>query len=178
MNNPQLVACLKAIFHRNFGDSSMTRADRITREIRRHDRLLYCEKSPQGPLAIYRKLYRYEPMEVNGVIIHYPILSPHLVFAITDTWSITGRPVEWGILPIMARIKAMDLWTNDNIVNDLIDGYKKDEESKERDQRNSIESFLLDFRRQFAKSFDQYNTGTLDKRKDRRFKDDIKLKEN
>lgn len=154
------------------------RKDEITKQVRRHDRLLYCDKSPQGPLVIYRNLYRYEPMEVNGNIIYYQVPSPHYVFALTNNWSVNGSPVDWGILPIMARLRAMDLWRDDDIIKELTRGYEKGEESLARDRANSTESFLLDFRRQFARSFNEFNTGTLDKRKDRRFKDDLKLKEN
>lgn len=153
------------------------RKDQITKAIKKYDRELYCDWSPQGPLVIYRKGHRYEPMEVNGVIIHYQIPSPHYVFALTDTWVITGKSIEWGIEPILARLKAMDLWRDDDIIKEHTRNYHKGEESKARDQRNSIESFLYEFRSQFAKATNNVNTSLLDKRKDRRFKDDLKIKE-
>ncbi len=153
------------------------RKDKITKAIKRYDRELYCDWSPQGPLVIYRKGHRYEPMEVNGVIIHYQVPSPHYVFALTDTWVVTGNPIDWGIEPIMARLRAMDLWRDDDIVKEHTRNYHKGEESKARDQRNSIESFLYEFRSQFAKATNNVNTSLLDKRKDRRFKDDLKIKE-
>ncbi len=153
------------------------RKDLITEKIKGYDRELYCDRSPQGPLVIYRKGHRYEPMEVNGVTIHYQIPSPHYVFALTDTWVVTGTPVEWGIEPILARLKAMDLWRDHNIIEEHTENYYKGEESKARDQRNSIESFLYEFRSQFARATNGINTSSLDKKKDRRFKDDLKIKE-
>lgn len=162
----------------------MTRADKITREIKRYDPLLYCEEfnkcdgSAQAPLVIYRKLHRYEPMEVDGIIIHYQVPSPHYVFALTDTWSINGIPVEWGVLPILARLKAMDLWKKETELDRMKEHSDKVDASKEKDTRNSIESFLYEFRGQFAKATDGVNTSLMDKRRDRRFKDDLKIKEN
>lgn len=154
------------------------RKDQITRAIKRHDRLLYCDHSPQGPLVIYRNLYRHEPMEVNGTIIYYPVHSPHYVFALTDTWSVTGKPIDWGIEPIMARLRAMDLWRSDDIIKEHTRNYYKGKEEKQRDTRNSIESFLYEFRSQFARATNGINTSSLDKKKDRRYKDDLKIKEN
>lgn len=162
----------------------MTRAEKVTREIRKYDRLLYCEKfnrddgTGQVPLVIYRKLFRYETMEVDGNIIHYKVPSPHYVFALTDTWSVNGTPVEWGILPIMARLRAMDLWKEETEVDRMKEHSEKVDLAKEKDMRNNIESFMYEFRSQFAKATDGINTSSLEKRKDRRFKDDLKIKEN
>ena len=94
---------------------------------------------------------------------------PYYVFSLTDNWTLTGKPVEWGSEPILARLKAMDLWNNGIGLEQAIEHNTKLEESKERDRKNSIESFLLDFRRQFAKTFDGVNTANLkkiDKRKE------------
>ncbi len=156
----------------------MERKDRITSIIKRHDRLLYCDYLPQGGLAIFRQLYRYEPMEVDGNIIHYQVSSPHLVFALTHTWSVNGRSVDWGIEPIMQKLRMSDLWRSDDIISELTRDYDKGEQSRARHTRNQIESFVKDFRPQFAKATEGINTGTLDKKKDRRYKDDLKIKEN
>lgn len=162
----------------------MTRAERVTMEIRKHDPLLYCEKfnrddgTGQVPLVIYRKLYRFEPMEVDGVIIHFKVLSPHYVFALTDTWSVNGVPVERGLLPIMERLKQMDLWQSETEFDRMKAHSEKVDASKAKDMRNKTESFMYDFRSQFAKATADVNTSLFDKRKDRRFLDDKKIKEN
>jgi len=94
---------------------------------------------------------------------------PHYVFSLTDNWTLTGKPVEWGSEPILARLKAMDLWNSGVGLEEMFEHNDKVELSKERARKNNIESFLLDFRRQFAKTFDGVNTANLkkiDKRKE------------
>ena len=71
--------------------------------------------------------------------------------------------MEWGLEVIRNRLVAHDLWNNDNIANQVIRDAEKRSESKERALKNTIESFLLDFRRQFGKTFNDVNTSSLAK---------------
>lgn len=91
----------------------------------------------------------------------------HLVFALTHNWQVTGYPVPWGIEVIQARIRAIDVWNNDDSFNKMLVHNERIDQSNEKDNLNNIESFLYDFRRQFAKATNDINTGTLEK-KDRR----------
>ncbi len=154
----------------------MDRHKVLTKHLKAHDRELYCAKNNNHILCVYRNGYRSEVYDVDGHTIVYNRPSPHYIFALTDTWSTNGKSVDWGIEPILARIKAGDLWNNPKFVEDLIASYELDEKTREKDQRNNIESFLLDFRRQFAKTFSDVNTSTI-KKKDRRFADEKKIKQ-
>lgn len=64
---------------------------------------------------------------------------------------------------MLARLQALDLWANGITADDVIEQHEKWEKSKEKDLRNNIESFLGDFRRQFAKATDGINTSNLKK---------------
>lgn len=76
--------------------------------------------------------------------------------------------MNWGVEVIIARLKALDLWRNDKLAEELILGYEKDEQIKQKDFRNNVESFLKDFRRQFAKATDGINTACLSQTDKRR----------
>lgn len=71
--------------------------------------------------------------------------------------------MEWGVDVIINRIKAHDLWRDDTIVDTLNRENEKVKAGEKRDFKNSVESFLLDFRKQFARATDEINTGTLNK---------------
>ena len=88
---------------------------------------------------------------------------PHYVFSLTEDWSLQGRPVEWGILPIIERLKAIDLWNNGVTAEDVIQNYEEKAEKGKRHLRNNIEAFMSDFRRGFAKATDSVNTSLLPK---------------
>lgn len=146
----------------------MGRIDVITQAIKLHDRSLYCERSEEGKLCVYRKSQRVESYRLDDEsVLHYVRPTPYFVFALTDNWRMTGEPREWGIEPIMARLKALDLWNRD-VAGDIIDQELKERASLERERQNTIESFLIDFRRQFAKTFNDVNTSTLAKKESRR----------
>lgn len=153
----------------------MGRAERITREIQSHDRLLYCERNEAGRLCVYRKSTRYETYHLSDdATLVWARPTPYFVFALTHNWKIDGRPVDWGLCPIMARLKAIDLWNRD-LAEEIIQDEEKRIESMARDRRNTTEAFLLDFRRQFAKAFDGVNTANMAK-KDKRYLGDKMVK--
>lgn len=153
----------------------MGRIDEITRAIKLHDRELFCERSEEGKLCVYRKSSRVETYRLDDEsVLHVVRPTPYFVFALTDNWRLAGEPKDWGIEPIMARLKALDLWNRD-VAGDIIEQELKERASLERERQNTIESFLLDYRRQFAKAFDGVNTSTLAKKDSRRLYDKMVL---
>lgn len=115
--------------------------------------------------------YTFDVFDYNGTKILASRPQPQPVMDLTDNWNIGGTPVEWGIEPILARLKAIDIASNPTLFEDMMKGYEKLAESKERDFTNNVESFLLDFRRQFAKTFNDINTSTMEKIDKRRLYD-------
>lgn len=147
----------------------------ITRAIQGYDPKLYAVKGYEDRIDILRKGYRYETYDVDGVLLTVPVEEPHRVISLTDTWGALGKPVEWGIEPILAKIQACDLWKRD-VGGEVIANREKQKEDQDRKRKNDIEGFLIDNRRMFAKAFDGINTSSLDKKVDRRYLDDKKLK--
>ena len=142
---------------------------RITRELQKHDRELYCSRNADGTMCVYRKSKRYESFDLgDNEYLLYSRHSPHFIFALTDNWKTTGRPADWGLEVISARIKAMDLWHR-NIVDEWIKDDEKERETSEKDARNNMESFLYDFRSEFKKTFSDTRVANMDKTKIRSF---------
>lgn len=135
-----------------------SRVRTLTRHLKAHDSQLYAACHKEGRIDIYRKS-------------SYGESPPHLIFPLTDNWAVSGRPVEWGIEVILARINAMDLWRSDSVAEDLIKSYEKRSEAQERDRKNNMESFLYDFAPQFAKATNDINTSCLEKIDGRREKE-------
>lgn len=155
-----------------------TRLVRITSEVKKYDRELYCDELPSGIPAIFRRTVRQEIYDLNDSGSEKLVVfkdSPHLVFALTDDWSVRTSIADWGIEPIMARLKAMDLWGNKSFMDDLIKGYEKTEEGKVRDRRNNTESFLYEFRDHVKKDWKDINTASMKKR-DKRYQTDKRIK--
>lgn len=126
-------------------------AKRLDKVLKGHDSKLFVQETKPGRYDVYRK------SQAGGHM-------PHFIFALTEDWSPTGVPVCYGYDVVLNRIKAFDLWRDDTFVERWIKEHEKHEESKDRARRNSIEAFLYDFRRQFARATDSVNTGTMDKK--------------
>jgi hypothetical protein len=104
----------------------------------------------------------------NGVIHvyrrHPDSLGPtQFVFAITDNWKATGRPVEWGLVPLITKLKACDLTRNPLLFENLIADYEKDEANKEKERMNSFEAMAYELAPAFKKDFAYINTSSMDK---------------
>ncbi len=128
----------------------MGRVKEISRHLNAYDRELYaqCNKPPR--IDVYRQN-------------RDKLSPPHLVFSLTDTWTVRGIPVEWGIEVILSRLKAMDLWANGIGVDALNAENDRVDESNSRTLKNNIEGFVSEFRSQFSKATDGINTASLKK---------------
>lgn len=154
----------------------MGREARITSAIKNYDSKLFCKRNTEGKLCVFRDGHTWENHAMDGGhLLRVLRPTPYLILALTDNWSIRGNAVDWGIEPVLARLKKIDGWHND-VVGELEKAYDKDVEATERDMRNKNESFLHDFRGQFAKAFADVNTSTMDK-KDLRKKNEKRIKQ-
>lgn len=128
----------------------MDKAKTLTGYLKRYDSELFavCNKPPR--IDVYRQN-------------RDKLSPPHFIFSLTDTWTASGKPVDWGVEPVIARLRALDLWNSGIGVEHFIEQSEKEKEEELRNFRNNTESFLLDFRRQFAKATDGINTSTLEK---------------
>lgn len=123
---------------------------RLNQTVRQYDSNLFVQETHAGRTDLYRKTsHNTEP--------------PHFIFSLTDSWTAQGRPIEYGTEVVMQRIKANDLWRDDKFVENYIASCEKRQESKDRDLKNNIESFLYDFRSQFHKATSDINTSGLKK---------------
>ena len=129
------------------------RAKEVDRLVKGYDKCLFAKRESTGAIHIYRKL-----SHTRSAATPY-----HMVFALTDNWNATGKPREWGLEVIAARLRAVDLWKDHTIVDRIEKDLKDTDESNERTLKNNIESFLKDFRRQFARATNDVNTSSLSK---------------
>jgi hypothetical protein len=127
------------------------RVKEVTRLVKSYDPHLFAKRLGDGTIAIYRR-------NLNNSATPY-----HFIFALTDNWTMNGKPREWGLEVIRTRLVAMDLWKNETVVDRIEKEREQDEQACERTFKNDVESFLKEFRRQFARSTDGINTSALSK---------------
>ena len=141
------------------------RAEVITRAVRGYDSKLYAKMDDDKVIRIYRKCKEFRQEWLSeGVPFLNVVRNDHLVMSLTDTWGRNGKSVEWGVLPIMARLEAMDLWKNENFATEFFKNEEADEKRRERKMKNSTEDFLYEFRDAFKNATNDINTSSLSKR--------------
>lgn len=98
---------------------------------------------------------------------------PRYVCSLTHNWNANGTPVDWGIEPIKARIKAIDLCADGGhkLWAEMQKSYEDLEASKERDRKNTIEANLYELHSQFKGALKDINTSSMAKLDKRRMKD-------
>lgn len=147
----------------------MGRTERITRAIQAHDSKLYCAMQ-NGIRCVFRDARRDEVFEIDGVTVINVKPAPHLIFPLTDNFRMTGRPVDWGLEPIMQKLRESDSWSRD-VVGDVLKQEEKSYESKERARDNLIEDFARDARPVIAKATSDVLVHNMPKIDRRRIKD-------
>lgn len=123
-------------------------ARNLEKRLKGHDSLLFVQEAREGRYDVYRKSETGSHM-------------PHFIFSLTEDWTVNSRPTPYGIDTVLNRIKAHDLWRDDTFIERYIKQCEDMSEAKERSRKNSIESFLYDFRKQFARATESVNTGSL-----------------
>lgn len=119
----------------------------LTKSLKEHDRYLFAVMADDGLVHVLRQSHK----------------GLDFVMALTSDWTVRGERRAWGIEPIVNKLRAMDVWTRGDFLNEVFQHNERMEESSDRARRNDMESFLYDYRRQFAKAFDGVNTSTLEK---------------
>lgn len=125
----------------------------LTETLQAHDKRLYAERMPDGSIHVFRE-NSYVPLGFKP--------SPHFVVALTEDWTLDGRPVEWGALPLIDKIKSIDTWNKGFTADDLIERYKRAYDSQDKQRKNMTEDFFRDARGAFKKDFSEINTSNMD----------------
>lgn len=148
----------------------MTREERYTDELKKYDRNLYCRLEPDGYFKIYQKSKRVVHYDVDGVTIGFAIPDDKFICPLSDNWSMRGRPVEWGLLPLMQKIRSMDAMNKDAEMYKWKEQEDRIQAQKEKQLKNNAEAFASDFRASFAKEHAYTLTHNLEKTDKRRLK--------
>lgn len=144
---------------------------RLTRRLKEYDRDLYAYKSISGTIMIMRQANRLEASDYWQEDVDPALLHPQFIFALTDTGTLQGKPVTWGIEPILARLKGMDIWRNDSWLTERKTRIEAEKKDKERQQKEEFRALAADIRKDFAKATNDINTSTVAKIDNRRLKD-------
>lgn len=145
--------------------------ERINRHLKLYDKSLYSYRNFHGKVLIMRKADRLEASDYGQDDIDLAELRPQYLFALTTDWNVHSPAVEWGIEPLMQKLKSMDVWRDDQWVKNRRRDNERVNADQKRIRRNELKATAADMRRDFAKATNDINTSTLEKVENRRFSD-------
>lgn len=137
----------------------MDRAGCLTRHLKAYDRMLFAKKY-DGVIHVFRKTVRYEACAWNGGTLLYTKDDRAHVLSLTKDWTVNGQSVDWGVEPVMARLKEIDGW-NKQLFDEMLENHRKVDEGKDKAFKSQNEDFLKDFRREFAKAYNGFNVAQM-----------------
>jgi hypothetical protein len=145
----------------------MTRVETLTRYVKNLDRDLFCKQ--EGPcVLVCRKATVWEEFHMEGSRVLYSRTVPQVIFALTDTFTQKGNPIDLGIEPLLHRIKQIDGYGDFSTTKNIIPDLEKDAEYKKKDLSSKFEEMAYETRPMFKKAFADVNTSNMDMKKDKR----------
>lgn len=149
----------------------MYRLERITKEVKKYDRHLYCALDHRKRPTIYRKSFRCVSFMYNDCVITHQIPDDYNVMTLTHDWSQGGQVVDWGLEPIMQRLRAIDCWQSDSEINQFEKLNEEYEAKKNRHLTSKTEDIAREMAPVFKKTFSDVNTASMAKLDNRRNRD-------
>jgi hypothetical protein len=148
-----------------------------TKALRRYDRDLFVERTKDGALCVFRKVKRFVPVCVDeGFKLLNLIEDRQLVFALTENWTMRGKPVDWGIDDVLGRVQSLDHWANVDLVERLDAENERIDQIRAKDMRNEMEAFWSDNRERVKKATGDILTHSLSKDNKRQILRDRSIK--
>lgn len=148
-----------------------------TKALKRYDRDLFVERTKDGALCVFRKVKRFVPECVSeGFSFLNLIEDKQLVFALTDTWTVSGKPVDWGIDDVLGRVQKLDCWANKNFVEEMDAENEKIDAIRQKDLKNEMEAFWSDERERVKRATSDILTHSLSKDNKRQILQDRSFK--
>jgi hypothetical protein len=147
------------------------KVESMTRALKSHDRDLFARRHSSGGIRVYRKTTRWDVYDFGTGVLRYSRPSLDFVLALTDTWTKQGTPVDWGIEPVLSRIKEIDHWRDDTLGDQIRQARERAAQIQEQSENNERLARAYDVRRDFAKAMDGFNTSTCNKVDPRRKQD-------
>ena len=140
----------------------MRREYRLTEVVKKYDPKLFVKRGDDQKLHLIRDRIRWNTFYYNDVCYRYSQSDPFQIMSLTDDWSANGQAVDWGIEPLMARIREIDSQRSSEIIDRINLAHELREESKARDFDRMTEDFTKELKTAADIDFKDFNASQYD----------------
>lgn len=130
------------------------------RVLKRYDGDLFIDRNPDGILCVFRKVKRFVPViETEEFRLMNLSEGKEYVFALTDTWGLSGNERDFGVDDVLDHLQKIDSLANARFMEAFDEANAEAERREKRALRNEMEAFFSHERNRFVKVIDE-NVGT------------------
>ena len=137
------------------------REQRLNQIVKQYDPYLFIMRGSDEKLYLHRNVVRWDSYDVDGSVLHCSRLDPVMIMALTDTWTPQGKSVDWGIEPLLMRLKEIDSHRSHEIIDRINMAQELREESAQRKLANNTDSFAREIRTAVKQDFKDYNVSSI-----------------
>lgn len=129
-----------------------SRTRRLNEVMKAYDSKLMVKRNSKGVINVYRERAIADSFQHERITYVYVKPVYDLIVSLTDNWSDDGRPVDWGVEPLLAKFRQMDSWRDDTGYAKFCESRERYERDQERMRKNEIRARAADLRKDFAKA--------------------------
>ena len=149
----------------------------LNKALKAHNRDLYARRCKDGVYRVFQKVKQWREHWISdGQCIRELYDSEWVVCPLTHNWAASGRPVEWGIEPVLEHIK----YGRPDMDETRDKEFSKQEELRERANNNDLKNMALvaaeDMYESSKKAFADIRYSNMDLTNDVRKKWDVRRK--
>ncbi len=144
----------------------MRREHRLTQVVKEYDPKLFVKSDETGKMHLIRKTTRMERISFNGQSVLCSRPDYQSIFSLTDNWLSSGTAVDWGIEPIMARIREIDSHRSGEILDRINAAADEVAVEKKREVDRKSDRIAREMLDPIRKDFADYNMSSRIKTKD------------
>lgn len=144
----------------------------VTKHLKSYDKDLFASRDNRGVIQVMRRQTIGQTYEYGGANLTVYRNQSQFIMSLTHNWLANGEPVEWGIEPLMRRIRYIDGHLHDDY-DEFCEKRERQERIESQTLKNNCTALAADMRKDFNKVFGDINTSTMEKVDNRR-KEDLK----
>lgn len=133
----------------------------LNKHLKKYDSKLFCARAGDK-IDVYRNVYRQDVYKIGDETLIHLVEVPSHVLSLTEDWTVTGRPVDWGVEPLLQRLRKMDTWNHDSW-SEAEAGAERNRALKKRRLKNKLDDIGYEVQPYFKKAADEFNFSNVSK---------------
>ncbi len=143
--------------------SQDSRTKTLTEHLRRYESKLFAQRDDETKVihVMREGTITMGPLHYGEMKFYYTKSAAHFIMCLTDNWTLSGSPRDWGIDLVINRLQEIDSWNRAKMFEEMREGREKTTKAQEKDRINKHEAWLRDNKNIFKRAFNDINVSSI-----------------